>query len=97
MIVRRSKWSSKFTCIFKHHFQEFLDIFWKNLFSKTLIKCKDLVYTDLKSICFTSWVMAAGVHVWKAVYGQRAADWGGGGQKLYGSTAEAFKLIHLFF
>ena len=39
--------------------------------------------------------MAADVHVWKAVYGQRAAEWGGGSQKLYGSTAEAFKLIHL--
>ena len=38
--------------------------------------------------------MAADVDVWKAVYGHRAADWGGGGQELYGSTAEAFKLIH---
>ena len=39
--------------------------------------------------------MSYDVHVWKAVYGHRAADFGGGGQKLYGSTAEAFKLIHL--
>ena len=39
--------------------------------------------------------MAADVHVWKAVYGHRAADWGGGGQKLYGSTAEAF-IKHFF-
>ena len=39
--------------------------------------------------------MAAEIIVWKAVYGHRAADWGSGGQKLYGSTSEAFKLIHL--